>query len=192
MSVSSGGPGVTSGVRRLLFLTAVLSAATGFVALPALPAHASVGLQNCQLVKGRFAASPGLSDVPTDQTITLATRVTGCSRAGGSAILAASIAAPRATCASLTTSLLPTTATFAWANGRISTVSFAFSSVPGASNRVAMSGRVLSGAGIGDRVDGGLHLERDVHADRPSPTRSRPSRSDGHAAPPARAAERHG
>ena len=145
----------TRRVRRALLVVAAWSAVGATMA--AHPAHAA-GLQHCQAIKGTIAASPGLTDVPSDQAITLLVRVTGCSRTGGAALLAASTGASQATCAGLTTAMLPATATFAWANGMTSTVSLAFASVPGAPNRLALDGRVVAGAGLGDRIQGGLHL----------------------------------
>lgn len=141
------------GVRLLLVLT-VLSASAGFAAAPA-QAGAS---QHCQLIKGTLRSSPGLTDVPTSQTITLATRVTGCSRAGGSGLLVVTTGAARATCSTLTSAMQPTTATIVWHNGKSSRVALTFSSVPASPNRLVFSGHVLSGAGAGDRIDGGLHL----------------------------------
>ena len=146
---------VMRGVRRVVAIAALWSlAGAGMAALPARAA----GMQHCQAIKGSIVASPGLTDVPADQAITLLVRVTGCSRTGGAALLAASTGAAQATCSSLTTSLLPATATFAWANGKTSTVSLSFVSVPGSPNRLALDGRVLAGAGAGDRIQSGLHL----------------------------------
>jgi len=109
-------------------------------------------------MKGTLRSSPGLTDVPTSQTITLATRVTGCSRAGGSGLVVVTTGAARATCATLTASMQATRAAIVWHNGRSSGVELTFSSVPASPNRLVFGGRVVSGAGAGDRVDGGLHL----------------------------------
>ena len=84
--------------------------------------------------------------------------MTGCSRSGGSGLIGATTGALQATCATLTSVLLPTTATFAWANGRSSTVDLTFRSSPGSPNRLVMEGKVVAGARTGDRVDGGLHV----------------------------------
>jgi len=141
---------------RPLLLFVGLWAGAGMLTAAA-PAHAD-GWQHCSSVKGTLAMSPGLTDVAADQTVTFFARMTGCSREGGSGLLGATTAASQATCATLTTALLPTNATFAWASGRASTIALAFQSLPGSPNRLVLEGRVISGPGIGDRVDGGLHV----------------------------------
>ncbi len=143
-------------VRPLLVFVAVC---TGFgaAALWAAPAPAE-GWQHCSGVKGSLVMTPGLTDVPTDQSVSLFARMTGCSRQGGSGLLGATTGASQATCATLTTTLLPTNATFAWTNGETSTIALAFRSMPGSPNRLVLEGRVVSGPGVGDRVDGGLHV----------------------------------
>jgi hypothetical protein len=143
--------------RPLLVFVALCTTAGLGTALVAAPAHAE-GWQHCSAVKGSLVMSPGLSDVPTDQSITLFARMTGCSREGGSGLLGATTGASQATCAGLTSALLPTNATFAWASGESSTVALAFRSVPGSPNRLVLEGRVVAGPGSGDRVDGGLHM----------------------------------
>ena len=141
---------------QLLLVFVGLWAGAGMAAA-AMPAHAD-GWQHCSDVKGSLVMSPGLDDVPTDQSITLFARMTGCSREGGSGLLGATTGASQATCATLTNALLPTNATFAWASGRTSTIALAFRSSPGSPNRLVLEGRVISGPGAGDRVDGGLHV----------------------------------
>jgi hypothetical protein len=140
--------------RRLLLTTAMVSAVAGVVGAP--PAQAAVQ-QHCRYAKGAISASPGLTDVPTGQTVTLGARLWGCSRSGGSGGFVATIGVS-ATCATLTTALPPTNTTILWADGRTSAVSLSFSSLPGATNRLAVTGRVNSGTGAGDRIEGGLHL----------------------------------
>ena len=140
----------------LLLVFAGFWAGAGWTAA-ALPAHAD-GWQHCSVVKGSLVMNPGLTDVPTDQSVSLFARMTGCSREGGSGLLGATTGASKATCASLTNALLPTNATFAWAGGRTSTIALAFRSLPGSPNRLVLAGRVISGPGLGDRLDGGLHL----------------------------------
>jgi len=140
--------------RALLILTACWSA---FAVVGAVPGGAVIS-QDCQLANGSLAASPGLTDAPTDQTITLAMRLSGCSRTGGSGLIVATTTASQATCATLTAALRPTTATVVWANRTTSTVSVTFSPVQGAQNRLILTGRVDSGTERDDRIDGGLHL----------------------------------
>jgi hypothetical protein len=141
---------------RPLLLFVGLWAGAGVVTA-ALPAHAD-GWQHCSAMKGSLVMNPGLTDIPANQSVSFFARMTGCTREGGSGLLGATTAASQATCATLTTALLPTNAIFAWASGRTSTIALAFRSLPGSPNRLVLEGRVVSGPGLGDRVDGGLHV----------------------------------
>jgi len=139
-------------------LVVVLTALWSLVGIAgALPAHAHAPL-HCESLKGILHATPGLSDIPTDQTLTLAARVSGCAWAGGSGIVVATTTAAQATCASLTSELFSTTATFLWADHSASTVSLRFRSAPGSPNRLDLAGTVIAGNAAGDRIRSGLHL----------------------------------
>src|SRR5471030_2199975 len=100
------------GTRRLLVLVALWVGVGSAVALPA-PADQ---VQQCAQVAGRFVLSPGLTDVPTIQSITAHGRMSGCSSGGGSATFAATIAAAPVTCATFATGLLPADVAFGWAD----------------------------------------------------------------------------
>jgi hypothetical protein len=143
------------GRTRRVALLIVLCAATGVAV--ALPARAT-GVRYCQVMKGHLALSPGLSNVPTDQTITVHARLSGCSLRVGSGTVSATITASQATCATLTAAMQPTTATIGWADGPVSVVSLTFSSQAGAPDRLAVAGTVVSGVADGEQVGGRVHL----------------------------------
>jgi hypothetical protein len=134
------------------------------------PARAG-DLQRCRFVIGTLAVSPGLTDAPAAQTITAHGRVTGCTTGGGSGTFAATIATSQATCANLTRALVPTSATFGWADGETSVVSLTFPPLADSPNKLAIHGTVVSGAGRGANVDTGLHLTVAVTSIRRSPDR---------------------
>jgi len=140
---------------RLLLLSTALWSAVGIVGAVSAPA---TGISRCQSLKGTLRVSPGLTDVPTNQTVTLAARMNGCPSAGGSGFFVATASLSQTTCATLTAGLPPTTATFAWADHTVSTASLTFASVPGSANQLDLHGRVVSGAERGDRISGGMHL----------------------------------
>lgn len=142
------------GARRLAVLVALWVGVGGVVGVPARAAD----LQRCRFMIGTLAVSPGLTDVPAVQTITMHGRLTGCSTAGGSGTFGATIATSHATCASLSSVLEPTNATFGWADGETSVASLTFPPLVGSPNKMAIHGTVVSGAGRGTRVDAGLHL----------------------------------
>ena len=144
--------------RRLCVLIILWSAvwATGAVA-----AHAG-GAEGCQSLKGTLRISPGLTDVPTTQTVTFAARLAGCPFAGGSGIVGATTQTAPVTCATLTGALAPTTGNFAWADGTLSTVALTFVSVPGSPNRLDANGTLISGTERGDRISEALHLRATV------------------------------
>jgi hypothetical protein len=140
--------------RRLLLFVALWAGAGSVVALPA---HADQ-VQQCRLVAGRFVLSPGLTDVPSNQTITAHGRLSGCSSGGGSATFAATVAATPVTCATFATGLLPADVAFGWADHQSTIASLSFSSPPGSPNKVELLGRAISGAALGSRVEGGLRM----------------------------------
>ncbi|MGO9874082.1 MAG: hypothetical protein ACLPVY_09810 [Acidimicrobiia bacterium] len=140
--------------RRLCVLIAVWSA---LAAVGAVAAHAS-DVEGCHALQGTLQVSPGLTDVPTVQTVTLAARLSGCPFAGGSGIVGATAQTSPVTCATLTSLLSPTTADFAWADGTQSTASLAFVSVPGSPNLLDLDGTLISGTERGKRIGDELHL----------------------------------
>jgi hypothetical protein len=140
--------------RRLCVLIALWSA---LAAIGALAAHAS-DVEGCHALTGTLVVSPGVTNVPTVQTVTLAARLSGCPFAGGSGIVGATTQTSPVTCATLTSLLSPTTADFAWADATISTASLTFVSVPGSPNLLAVDGTLISGTERGDRIGDVLHL----------------------------------
>jgi len=140
--------------RRLGVLIAVWSV---LAAVGALAAHAS-DVEGCHALQGTFRVSPGLTDVPTVQTVTLAARLSGCPFAGGSGIVGATTLTSPVSCATLTSLLSPTTADFAWADGTFSTASLTFVPVPGSPNLLQVDGTLASGTERGDRIGDLLHL----------------------------------
>lgn len=142
------------GARRLVLLVALWAAVGIAVAVPA----RAGGLQRCRFVTGTLAVTPGLTDVPAAQTITVHGRLSGCSTAGGSGTFAATITMSHATCSSLSVALPPTRATFGWADGQRSLVSLTFPPLPYSPNKLALAGTVIFGAGQGANVDTGFHL----------------------------------
>jgi hypothetical protein len=144
--------------RRLAVLVALWVGVGGVVGVPARAAD----LQRCRFMIGTLAVSPGLTDLPAVQTITAHGRLTGCTAAGGSGTFGAVIATSRATCASLSTVLEPTNATFGWADGETSVAALTFPPLVGSPNKLAIKGTVISGAGRGTKVAAGLHLSVDV------------------------------
>jgi hypothetical protein len=142
------------GVRLLLCLTAAWAGAALFVALPA---HATE-LQQCGVVAGRLVMSPGLTNVPTAQTITAHGRLTNCSSGGGSATFAATISTTAVTCTNLATGLLPADVAFGWHDGESSIAALSFTSPAGSPSKEMVTGTVISGAALGTRVAGGLRL----------------------------------
>jgi hypothetical protein len=141
------------GVRLLLCLTAAWAGAALFVA----PAHATE-LQQCGVVAGRLVMSPGLTNVPTAQTITAHGRLTNCSSGGGSATFAATISTAAVTCTNLATGLLPADVAFGWRDGESSIAVLTFTSPAGSPSKEMVTGTVISGAALGTRVAGGLRL----------------------------------
>jgi hypothetical protein len=142
------------GVRLLLCLTAAWAGAAIFVA----PSAHATELQQCGLVAGRFVLSPGLTNVPTAQTITAHGRLTNCSSGGGSATFAATISTAAVTCANLATGLLPADVAFGWHDGESSIAALTFTSPAGSPSKEMVTGTVISGAALGTRVAGGLRL----------------------------------
>jgi len=146
----------------------------GVVGIPARAAD----VQRCRFMIGTLAVSPGLTDVPAVQTITAHGRLTGCSTAGGSGTFGATIATSEATCASLSSVLEPTKATFGWADGETSVASLTFPRLLDSPNKLAISGTVISGAGRGTEVDAGLHLSVGVASIPRSPAHHQRVRPD--------------
>ena len=100
---------------RLLLLLAVLLPA-GLVA-----SSAANGAGNqvvaCDHFKGELITSPGLTQVPANQTVVANGRLYGCNKAGGSAIFSATLHMAHATCADLS---MVGNARFGWVNGQFS------------------------------------------------------------------------
>jgi len=140
--------------RRLCVLIALWSA---LAAVGAVAAHAS-DVEGCHALQGTLQVSPGLTDVPTVQTVTLAARLSGCPFAGGSGIVGASAQTSPVTCATLTGLLAPTTAEFAWADGTLSTASLTFVPVVGSPNLLDLDGTLISGTERGHHIGDELHL----------------------------------
>ena len=102
--------------------------------------------------------SPGLTDVPTDQTVTAHGRMSGCSNGGGSGKFALAVSAAQVTCQNLAASLPPTDALFGWSNGQSSIAAVAFTSPPDSPNKIVWSGKVTAGTALGSRIAIGLRL----------------------------------
>jgi hypothetical protein len=142
-------------VALLLSVLFVVADVVGVVG--AVPAWA-VAARHCSGAKGTLVMVPGLTDFPTDQTVGMVVRLSGCSLGVGSGGFVSSVTASQATCATLTGALQPTVVTVGWADGEASTVSLTFSAEGGARDRLVLAGTVLSGVAGGDRIDGGVHL----------------------------------
>jgi len=113
--------------------------------------------QRCGHLSGSATLSPGLSDAPTNVTITSDGTLTRCSssRTGGYGSLSWTIKIASATCSQWEGSKLSATGTTTWANKKVSNYALTFRIGSGDDALVAtISGKVTSGAFAGHPVSG--------------------------------------
>jgi hypothetical protein len=104
---------------------------------------------NCSQSKGAIVLTPGLSDAPTNQTVSAHGRVYGCNKVGGEGKYTARLTMTRATCAARR---FEGQAQFAWANGRESTAFLKLVSTPVAPRKAEVNGVITSGMFNGSTV----------------------------------------
>ena len=136
-----------------LFIAAVAALPLS-VALWNQAAQANVGstrglVLNCSNSKGAMTLTPGLSDTPTNQTVSAHGRVYGCNKMGGYAKFTATLQMTLATC---THRHFEGSAQFAWADGRMSTASLTLSSTPVTPHKVDVNGAITSGVFVGSTL----------------------------------------
>jgi hypothetical protein len=106
---------------------------------------------NCSNFKDAMILSPGLSNTPTNQTVSAHGRLYGCSKAGGAGYYHATLRMTAATCASRR---FEGEAWFDWANGRTSTGHITFVPAPLAARKLQVGGTVTGGLFNGLRMRG--------------------------------------
>jgi hypothetical protein len=132
-------------VGRLLVVLAVL---VPVLLLSAQVARGSAGsgdgtaVMKCGHWKDGMRLTPGLTNTPTNQSVSGHGRVYGCNKAGGGGTFSATLHSPGATCGDYS---LSGTGIFRWANGATSTATLVFQQQPTAPAKFLVSGQITSG-----------------------------------------------
>ena len=137
-------------IGRLLIAAAAalpLSFAVWNQAAQANPGSTRLAL-NCTKSKGAMTLTPGLSDTPTNQTVSAHGRVYGCDKVGGYGKFTATLKMTLATCSRRR---FEGPAQFTWANGRMSTAFLTFASTPVTPHKVDVNGEITGGMFNGRR-----------------------------------------
>jgi hypothetical protein len=127
-------------IGRLLVLLAVLLP-VGVVASSAANGAGNQVVE-CSFFKGKLIPSPGLTQVPANQTVVGHGRLYGCNRAGGGATFSATLRMAHATCADLS---MVGDARFDWANGQSSSAALNLAPQFVEPTKVFITGTVGSG-----------------------------------------------
>ena len=145
-------------IGRLLIAAAAalpLSLAVWNQAAQANPGSTRGLVLNCSSFKGAMTLTPGLSDTPTNQTVSARGRVYGCNKVGGYGKFTGTLKMTRATCSQRR---FEGPVQFAWANGRTSTAFLTFVSTPVTPHKVDVNGAITSGMFVGSTVRSWIHM----------------------------------
>jgi hypothetical protein len=103
-------------------------------------------VQKCGHFEDDVVFTPGLTNTPTDQTISAHGRIYQCNKAGGSGTFNASFTLKGATCDTLANLDMSGPAVMAWVNGKVSGVSALRLQIQAVTpNKAAVTGRVDAG-----------------------------------------------
>jgi hypothetical protein len=131
--------------------TGLVSAALlglGLVPFAAPDAHAASirqVIQACDTFKGQMIPSPEFTNALSPHTLRSSGRMSGCNRAGGGGTFSMQWSIPNSNCATLSGYRSSGSATFNWANGRVSKASINVQVLRSAPSKVAITGRVSGG-----------------------------------------------
>lgn len=120
----------------------------GLVPFAAHDAHAATirqVIQACDTFKGQMIPSPEITNVLAAHTLRSSGRMSGCNRAGGGGTFSMQWTIPNSNCATLSGYRAGGSATFNWANGRVSKASISVQVLRSAPSKVAITGRVTGG-----------------------------------------------
>ena len=131
-------------IGRLLILLAILLPAGVVASAAANGASGGVGpaVLKCMHFKDDLIVSPGVTNTPTDQTVSGHGRLYGCNKAGGSGRFSATLTMPHATCADLS---MAGSTRIDWANGKSSWATLTFTSQVAEPNKVFITGVIGAG-----------------------------------------------
>lgn len=152
----------------------------GLVPLAAPEAHAASirqVIQACDTFKGQMIPSPEYTNVLANHTLHSSGRMSGCNRAGGGGSFTMQWSIPNSNCASLSGYRSSGSATFNWANGRVSKASISVQVLRSAPSKVSIIGRVTGGDYWRDLlVDGEVRTTPVFSGTGPQCSRSNPLR----------------
>jgi hypothetical protein len=117
--------------------------------------------------------SPGVTNTPTNQAVTVSAKMFSCNKAGGGARFSANMQMTNATCGNLSMS---GTASFAWLNGSHSTAFLRFQPQALEPNTVVVTGIMTSGLYQGLIAESQLHYTQVNKGTGPNCTASNPLR----------------
>ncbi len=166
-------------VGRLLIVLAVLlpvgmlASGSSSSAVPSLgpPPVTGPAVLKCMHFKDDLRVSPGITDVPADQTVLGHGRLYGCNKAGGAARFSGTFHIPQADCTDLS---MAGSGRFAWANGRSSTATLTLTSQVTEPNKVFIGGTIDTGMFSGLLVSAWVRFQPVFKGTGPSCSKSNP------------------